>query len=277
MTEKRTLRDTAAEGKQPEDTAAYREYTAIRDAFHRLIFNWENSAERWEAIEDIVTLRASFLIDRALQGLSVDLDKALDILRHHNDFTSERERRQRDILVAAVDNLIDFAAAEECTMLAQLPELPTQERIDECQALCELYNLTYAQVENRQVAYAAGVAAWWLTLDDQTLVTFLTQGDERVRAWHLSHEGVCYPKREFPSELIPPIEWGCRCYLTAEGFGAVSGAVQARELRLHVDPIFRESLATAGRIFSSAHGYFRQPLPQTLQSIVRTIKTRFAI
>lgn len=80
-------------------------------------------------------------------------------------------------------------------------------------------------MENDQVAYAAGVAAWWLTVNAQTVVTFNTQGDERVRAWHLSHEGGSYPKHAFPAELIPPLEWGCRCYLTADGFGAVSGVV----------------------------------------------------
>lgn len=257
--------------------AARREYVLIRDAFRRLLFSWEHSAERQDLIEEIITLRASFLIDRALTGLRLDLDRALEILRSHNDFTSERERQQRDLLVAAIDNLIDFAAAEEFTMMRELPEELDEEEIEEYEALCEQYNLTYAEAENGQVAHAAGIAAWWLTVDAQSVITYITQGDERVRAWHLSHEGVSYPKREFPSELIPPIEWGCRCYLTAEGFGAVSNAVQAKELQERVDPVFRESLATGGRIFSAAHRYFSLPLPTDMQAMIRTLKSRFGI
>lgn len=270
----------AASMEKPEDehsTAARQEYALIRDAFRRLLFNWEHSAERRDIIEEIITLRASFLIDRALTGLRLDLDRALEILRRHNDFTSERERQQRDLLVAAIDNLIDFAAAEEFTMMQELPEEPDEEAMEEYEALCEQYNLTYAEAENGQVSHAAGIAAWWLTVDAQSMVTYMTQGDERVRPWHLSHEGVSYPKREFPSELIPPIEWGCRCYLEADGFGAVSGAVQAEELRLRVDPVFQESLATGGRIFSAAHRYFSRPLPADIQTMARALKSRFGI
>ena len=258
-------------------TAARQEYALIRDAFRRLLFNWEDSAERRDIIEEIITLRASFLIDRALTGLRLDLDRALEILRRHNDFTTERERQKRDLLVAAIDNLIDFAAAEEFAMMQELPEELDETEMDEYEALCEQYNFTYAEAENGQVSHAAGIAAWWLTVDAQSVVTYMTQGDERVRAWHLSHEGVSYPKREFPSELIPPIEWGCRCYLTAEGFGAVYGAVQAEELRQRVDPVFRESLATGGRIFSAAHRYFSRSLPADIQAIVHALKSRFGI
>lgn len=48
------------------DNAAYgpeeqQEYEAVRDAFRRLVKWWENSAERKDLIEEIITLRASFL------------------------------------------------------------------------------------------------------------------------------------------------------------------------------------------------------------------------
>lgn len=267
----------AATRKEPSGVAQ-REYEVLRDAFRRLIESWEYSAERHDCLEDIITLRCSFLLDRALSGLRLDLDRALDILRQHNNFTSERERQQRAILVAAVENLIDFAAAEEFSMLEHLPPQPDIRRLEEYEALCEQYNLTYAQVENDQVSYAAGVAAWWLGVDDGALVTFCTQGDERVRAWHLSHEGVTFPKREFPEELIPPIEWGCRCYLTADGFGAVHASLkQDTALRRHVDPVFRESLARGGSIFSAAHPYFSRPLPSEILTIVGTLKSKFKL
>ena len=141
-------------------------------------------------LEDIITLRASFLINRVLQGLRIDLDRALDILRNYNDFTADLERQQRDILVAAVDNLVDFVVAEEYAMIQELPEELDDSQTEEYEAVCERYNLTYAREENSTVLFAASIAAWWLSVDAGTVIPFMTQGDERVRRWHESWEGV---------------------------------------------------------------------------------------
>lgn len=140
-------------------------------------------------MEDIITLRASFLIDKALTGLRIDLDRALEILRNHNDFTTERERLQRDILIAAIDNLVDFAAAEEYAMFKDIPGTVDERDMETYEEICRRYNFIYAERENSQVLFAASMAAWWLTVDTDTVLTYMTQGDERVRAWHLSLEG----------------------------------------------------------------------------------------
>lgn len=261
----------------PEQEQNRREYEVIRDAFIRLIFNSENSAESLVLLEDVITLRASFLLDRALRGLRLDLDRALEILRNHNDFTTDKERQQRDILVAAVDNLVDFAVAEEYAMMRELPEELDDTDVEEYGAVCERYNLAYATEENSTVLFAAGMAAWWLAVDAGTLVTFMTQGDERVRPWHESLEGLSYRKREFPPELIPPIEWGCRCFLVADGFGSVYGAVRKKKHKPEVNPVFSESLAVGGRIFSKAHPYFQYGMPQSVREIGERIKQKLGI
>lgn len=251
------------------------EYEVIRDAFRRLVHNWENSAEREDIIEDIITQRCSFLIDRALRGLALDFDEALSILRNHNNFTTERERQQHEILVAAIDNLIDFAVVEEITMLDELPKEIDEECLLDYEAICEQYNLTYAEAENEQVFFAAKMAAWWMIVNTDSIVTYMTQGDERVRPWHQSLEGVSYRKSEFPAELIPPIEWGCRCYLAADGFASVQAAMSIDKCRSMVDPVFRESLAMGGRIFTDAHRYFETPLPKYAREIVKRLKSKF--
>lgn len=261
----------------PEQEQNRREYEVIRDAFIRLVFNSENSAESLVLLEDVITLRVSFLIDRALRGLNMDLDRALEILRNYNDFTTGRERQQRDILAAAVDNLVDFAVAEEYAMMQELPDEPDDMEIAEYEGICERYNLTYATEENSTVLFAAGMAAWWLAVDAETLVTFMTQGDERVRPWHESMEGISFRKREFPPELIPPIEWGCRCFLVADGFGSVYGAVGRKKGRPDVNPVFSESLATGGCIFSQAHPYFRRSMPGSVREIGKRIKSKFGL
>lgn len=257
-----------------EVSEAQHEYLVIRDAFMRLIYSSENSAESWAVMEDIISLRASFLIDKALIGLQIDFDRALAILRNHNDFTTERERSEREILVAAVDNLIDFAVAEEVAMMRELPSEFDREKAFEYERLCEKYNRTYAEAENSQVLFAATVAHWWLGISDDTLTTYMTQRDERVRAWHLSLEGLSYRKSEFPAELIPPIEWGCRCFLVASGFSSVAASLRQNH-KANINPIFSESLAKGGRIFSSAHPYFAKELPKEAQDIARRLKLKF--
>ena len=205
----------------------------------------------------------------------MDFDEALSILRNHNNFTTERERQQHEILVAAIDNLIYFAAAEEMTMISELPEEIDEESLLDYETICEQYNLTYAEAENEQVLFAAKMAAWWMAVNAESVITYMTQGDERVRPWHLSLEGISYRKSEFPAELIPPIEWGCRCYLIANGFAAVRASLSIDKCRSMVDPVFRESLATGGRIFTDAHRYFDASLPEFVQKIVKRLKSKF--
>jgi hypothetical protein len=207
----------------------------------------------------------------------LDFDKALDLLKNHNDFTSEKERNERDILVAAIDNLVDFAAHEEIKMISELPAERVFNGIDEYESTFEKYNLLYASEENGDVLHAAIIAAWWLTVANESILTFMTQADERVRAWHLSQEGLSFPKNDFPPELIPPIEWGCRCFLISNGFDSVVGSLSKTEYKKHINPIFSESLAKGGKIFSHAHPYFKTPLPEKAIAIVKRIKQKFGI
>lgn len=254
------------------------EYLLILAAFRRLIESWQDSAEKWEMIEEMITLRTSSLLESVLSGLNLDFDRALALLRNKNDFVTLKDRGQRDILVAAIDNLVEFAAAQENTMLGELPEEIDFRHPEQYEDLCGKYNKTYARQENMDVLYATAVASWWMDVPSETLVTFMTQGDERVRAWHLSFEGTTYPKREFPPELIPPIEFGCRCFLITESSASHIKAAMDKVGRegnpIKVSPVFKESLAVKGKIFSYEHSYFKRPLPPVMQDIVKRIKEK---
>lgn len=207
--------------------------------------------------------------------MSLDFEEALALLRNHNDFTTGADRHKRDILVAAIENLVEFAAAEQYAMLRELPEELDGTCYDEYGDICERYNLTWASQENEDVLYSAAMAAWWLTVSADSMLTFMTQGDERVRPWHEALEGISYPKSQFPAELIPPIEYACRCYLVADGYGEVIGALPKVRTIPTVHPVFRESLCTGGRIFSQEHPYFKEKLPSELQKVVKNIKQKF--
>lgn len=207
----------------------------------------------------------------------MDFDYAFSLLKNFNDFTTEKERQERDILVAAIDNLVDFAAHEEIKMINELPEEKVFNGIDMYESTFEKYNLLYASEENQDVLHAATIAAWWLTVHEESILTFMTQADERVRAWHLSMEGLSFLKRDFPPELIPPVEWGCRCFLISNGFDSIVGSLGKTEYKEHINPVFCESLAKGGKIFSSAHPYFKTFLPEQAKVIVSRIKQKMGI
>lgn len=254
------------------------EYLPVLTAFRRLMDSLEDSAESWRVMEEIIMLRTASLYSRVLEGLHMDFDRALELLRNHNEFTTLQEKEQRDILVAAIENLVEFAAAEEYAMMTGVLEQSENEEPEDYEGICEKYNLTYADTENEQVLYAAGIAGWWINQSSGTLITYMTQGDERVRDTHLALEGLTYPKGSFPSELIPPIEWGCRCYLVADDSRAhvyASAASQSGYIK-KMNPVFSGSLATKGKIFSDAHPYFTSGFRENsrIQTIVKRLKNK---
>lgn len=201
-------------------------------------------------------------------------------MKNNNTGLTEKDKKIRDVLVAAIDNLVDFAIAEEFQMINELPDEIDLNNMSEYELICEKYNQTYANQENLDVLYAASIASWWINIPSQTIITYMTQGDERVRASHLSLEGLSYPKNEFPSELIPPIDYACRCYLMSNGFEShVFASLKPTYSSKVINPIFSESLATGGRIFTDKHPYFKIPKSQRerLYEIGQKIKNKFMI
>lgn len=252
------------------------EYLLILDAFRRLMDSLENSAESWRIMEEIIMLRTASLYSSVLEGLKMNFDRALELLRNHNDFTTLQEKEERDILVSAIENLVEFAAAQEYAMMKDVREHSQDEGFEDYEEICEKYNLTYAETENEQVLFAAGIAGWWINQSPDTWITYMTQGDERVRDTHQALEGLTYPKNSFPSDLIPPIEWGCRCYLLSDGNEASVSASLKNDFRKKVNPVFAESLAMKGKIFSGVHPYFTSDFRKhtRLQTIIKRIKDK---
>lgn len=248
---------------------------------------YDHTDERWELLEAMMELRAEFAINHAIKGFGMDIEKALELIRNKNNGLSRLEREQRDILVAAIDNLIDFAVAQEFQMSQHLPndfDYNDQTDIDECEDIFWRYNHTYAKIENEDIEYAMQIAVAWSIHTNSTVFTYMTQGDERVRPWHLALEGISHPKSSFPAWLIPPIEHGCRCYLVEESsdvlnkISDISKVVcQNDEMPDFVNPVFKESVAKGGRIFSEAHSYFTIPkkYKKKLRHISHTIKSKW--
>ncbi len=241
--------------------------------FHDLIKSIQEEDGQWDSLQSLIEERADIGIRYAFDGFGIDYDDALEILKDADDLTDE-QRTDRDILVAAVDNIVDFATVEEYQMAREIPDFeelfdPELSDWDEgmdleeyLESLFGTYNERYAQVENLDIEYSMIVAAFLARIASETVLTYMTQGDERVRPWHLQYEGFSAPRSVFPSWLIPPIEHQCRCYLV-EDSASILGKVRAEwtgkgipEMPEWFNRTFKESVANGGRIFSDEHPYF---------------------
>lgn len=262
------------------------EYLAIYAIFQKFLRDYGDTEEREDLLEEMMALRAEFAFNHAIKGFSMDFEKALELLRNHNDGLTKLEQEQRDVLVAALDNLVDFAVAEEFQMSEVLPDVvETDEDFADCEEVFERYNKTYADIENAEIEYAMGIAAAWVAISESTVLTYTTQGDNRVRPWHMALEGTSYRKADFPAWLIPPIDYGCRCFLVEESEAVLGGKHDAGRVMAKaelekpdfVNPVFEESVCKGGRIFGAAHSYFKVPKKKKkyLREVAVKIKKRW--
>lgn len=248
-------------------------------AFRRLIEISKTEEETWQGLEYIMDLRADFLINRVLVGLNLSMEEAKYKLNKADQYLSDKEKEERNILIAAYENLVDFAVAEEFQMVSNLPssEEDIITNFDEFEDVFERYNSTYAYAENQEASFSASMAFWWLAIASNTIVTYVTQRDERVRDSHAILDGEAYTKSQFPQELIPPIEWGCRCYLIESEMEMQAYLSGHKHYLPLIDPVFAESLAKGGRIFTDKHPYFNIPQKhkKRLTEIANRIKDKY--
>lgn len=268
-------------------------------AFQRFVDRVSTDMAPDEVFQELCDLRSDFAIRHAFDGFGISYEDALEIIRNADNLTPE-ESAKRDILVAAVDNLVDFATAEEYHAISEVSEvledldegepgdeeededLDAEEREEAILAICSKYNQRYANVENHDIEYAMIVAAALVGMKETTTLMYMTMGDERVRPWHLQYEGYTAPKSSFPAWLVPPIEHQCRCYLvedtqTTEAKVDVSAAIVAPEPPFWFNPTFKECVAFGGRIFSDEHPYFTidDSHKEKLVEIANRIKNKY--
>ena len=89
------------------------EYKAILEVFDKLLDSITNDMDQWEVLEELSSLRAEFAIRHAIRGFGMEYDMALELARNYDGELTGEEKAQREIIVAAFDNLVDFAVAQE--------------------------------------------------------------------------------------------------------------------------------------------------------------------
>lgn len=267
------------------------ECAALLALFKKLIQSIRKNEGQWETLEELMKARADFAVRHAFEGFGFSYDEAFELLKKTEGLTNE-ERVQRDILVAAIDNLVDFSVAEEYHVADDVSEYEDEiTELDEDSeeyedlmamllAICNRYNDRYAYIENMDIEYAMIMAAYLSSIKDDVMLTYMTMGDERVRPWHLQYEGFTAPRSLFPGWLIPPIEHQCRCFLVEDSSSSMFSRVQAKkmpEMPDWFDRTFKESVANGGRIFSDEHSYFQIDAKHTrrLEEISNRMKAMY--
>ena len=252
-----------------------KEYKALLALFIAMLKNLNDNATIEESLEALAALRTQIALNHAFDGFKIDREKAIQLLRSVGDNNiTQLDREKRDRLVAALENLTDFSVAEEYQVMKKAMEaqdmygdidFDDEEMMEMYEEICELYNKKYSFIENKDIEYAMGIALWWVLLEENVYLTYMTQNDDRVRPWHFALQGFTARKRDFPEWMIPPIEWGCRCFLESSDGGIyasdnrlkyVMADMKTPEKPKELDDIFSESVAKCGRIFGKSHPYF---------------------
>lgn len=269
-----------------------KEYLAILAIFERFLDERDGMEEPWEVMEELMALRADFAIHHAIHGFGMEWDDAIQLIQSNLESLSELDRARADIIIAAINNLAEFAVAEEYQMMSEADDVDEEARekeLDEDEirellvGVCKTYNSQYAHVENLDIEYAMMIADALVVIPADSELMYMTQGDERVRPWHLQYEGFTAPKSRFPEWLIPPIEHQCRCYLVeVDDANFKLDKVQNAALKIPsmpdwFNPTFKESVALGGRIFSDEHPYFQVNTNDSgrLAEIVQRIKEKY--
>lgn len=283
-----------AEMSDDEKEQHDKDYKALLALFIALLKKIDDDISREEALKELAALRTQIAMRHLFEGMKIDNDRALQLLKNIDDNNlTKHDIEMRDRLVAAVENLSEFSTAEEYQLMKKAVKLHEsgygidfndEEIMEEYYDLCEKYNSTYASVENQDITFAASIALWWIGMAENTWLTYMTQNDDRVRPWHFALQGFTERKINFPEWMIPPIEWGCRCFLESN-----EGWIYARENDIkkaqakvpekpkEIDGVFEESLAKCGRIFGKKHPYFKVDKADVgmLKRIAKNIKKKY--
>jgi hypothetical protein len=269
------------------------EYQSLQALFIALLRSLRDGDTK-ESLYALCELRTDLTFKHVLDGLGVGYDEAIILLQNANDNNlTQYDKDLRDRLIAAIQNLIDFSVCEEYQLYDEAVKLTDGNEIDfnseeynDLLAICEKYNDTYAAIENGDIEYAGKIAALWIRMSAADYVVYWTQNDAKVRPWHMALQGYAAPRDEFPSWMIPPIEYNCRCFLEILEVASVNGklrqfkgAAKDIEKPQKINDVYSESLAKCGRIFGPSHNYFtiKEGDREMLQGFVTKLKEKYYV
>lgn len=255
------------EEQQAEHDSDYQSLVAL---FIQLLKSLRNE-NKDEALYALSELRTEIAFKHVVKGLGIEVDNAIQLLKNSEDENlTQQEKDLIDRLTAAILNLIDFSVCEEYQLYDEVLDMVgdtdidfNSDEYDELLAVCKKYNDQYSAIENSDIEYAGIVAAMWMKMSATDYAVYWTQNDTKVRPWHMALQGYAAPRDEFPSWMIPPIEYNCRCFLEIlevpradAKLSQIKGSAKDLVKPKQLNSVYSESLAKCGRIFGPTHSYF---------------------
>lgn len=278
------------EEQQAEHDSDYQSLVAL---FIQLLKSLRNE-NKDEALYALSELRTEIAFKHVVKGLGIEVDNAIQLLKNSEDENlTQQEKDLIDRLTAAILNLIDFSVCEEYQLYDEVLDMVgdtdidfNSDEYDELLAVCKKYNDQYSAIENSDIEYAGVVAALWMKMSATDYAVYWTQNDAKVRPWHMALQGYAAPRDEFPSWMIPPIEYNCRCFLEIlevpradAKLSQIKGSAKDFIKPKQLNSVYSESLAKCGRIFGPTHSYFsiKDTDKDMLMSFVSRLREKYYV
>lgn len=278
------------EEQQAEHDSDYQSLVAL---FIQLLKSLRNE-NKDEALYALSELRTEIAFKHVVKGLGIEVDNAIQLLKNSEDENlTQQEKDLIDRLTAAILNLIDFSVCEEYQLYDEVLDMVgdtdidfNSDEYDELLAVCKKYNDQYSAIENSDIEYAGIVAAMWMKMSTTDYAVYWTQNDTKVRPWHMALQGYAAPRDEFPSWMIPPIEYNCRCFLEIlevpradAKLSQIKGSAKDLVKPKQLNSVYSESLAKCGRIFGPTHSYFsvKEKDTEMLMGFVSRLREKYYV
>lgn len=278
------------EEQQAEHDSDYQSLVAL---FIQLLKSLRNE-NKDEALYALSELRTEIAFKHVVKGLGIEVDNAIQLLKNSEDENlTQQEKDLIDRLTAAILNLIDFSVCEEYQLYDEVLDMVgdtdidfNSDEYDELLAVCKKYNDQYSAIENSDIEYAGIVAAMWMKMSATDYAVYWTQNDTKVRPWHMALQGYAAPRDEFPSWMIPPIEYNCRCFLEIlevpradAKLSQIKGSAKDLVKPKQLNSVYSESLAKCGRIFGPTHSYFsvKEKDTEMLMDFVSRLREKYYV
>ncbi len=269
------------------------EYQSLLALFIALLKSLHTD-DKEEALYALSELRTELTFQYVLDGLGLDIDEAIMLLKNSSDNNlTQQDKELRKRVEAAILNLINFSVCEEYQLFSEIDGIVGEDEVDfnsesydDLLDICKKYNDLYAAIENSDIEYAGKIAALWIKMSANDYVVYWTQNDAKVRPWHMALQGYTAPRDEFPSWMIPPIEYNCRCFLKVLEVASINGKTyQIKGMAKDVEKpqklndVYSESLAKCGRIFGPSHNYFtvKESDKEMLQRFVIKLREKYYV
>ena len=287
-----------------ETEEAYDDLLTIFLAYSKVMYVDSENVD-YRVNSEMAYRRAESLLMAASSGYKIDilnyiaeLDSIKEqLIKDLEDIALTEEERQIKLdeynealyIEEVGNNLSSFATYQTHTVLNSIASDAGkfdnyQDFEDYGKKLLSLYFVNYGLAEGNVSLRSMANAKEWRDTDDDEIIIYKTQGDQRVRSSHIPMDNLAFRKSTWSEKGVSiPNGFGCRCYWLATGGNKTDGR-KITASRKDIDKIIKEGQADplfkdlntqeTGVIFSPKHPYFDvdKKYVKSVQDSVREVR-----